>query len=159
MPLTSSNNTAISFDLIKNYDISHKNRGRERSWWVCVVGWRPWKKVYLHRPNQEDCVCVSVCVCESLSHVWLFLTPWTIARQALLSMEFSRQEYWSGLPCPSPGDLPNLTHGSIPGLPHCRQILYHLSHWGILKHLKQTSSHGGISVLSRNGLVSTRRTF
>ena len=34
-------------------------------------------------------------------------TPWTVALQALLSMEFSRQEYWSGLPFPSPGDLPN----------------------------------------------------
>ena len=33
--------------------------------------------------------------------------PWTVACQALLSMEFSRQDYWSGLPCPSPGDLPN----------------------------------------------------
>ena len=36
-----------------------------------------------------------------------FVTPWTVASQALLSMEFSRQEYWSGLPFPSPGDLPN----------------------------------------------------
>ena len=35
------------------------------------------------------------------------VTPWTVARQALLSMEFSRQEYWSGLPMPSPGDLPD----------------------------------------------------
>ena len=34
-------------------------------------------------------------------------TLWTVARQALLSMGFSRQEYWSGLPCPLPGDLPN----------------------------------------------------
>ena len=34
-------------------------------------------------------------------------TPWTVAHQATLSMEFSRQEYWSGLPCPPPGDLPN----------------------------------------------------
>ena len=33
--------------------------------------------------------------------------PWTVACQALLSMEFSRQEYWSGLPCPPPGDLPD----------------------------------------------------
>ena len=33
--------------------------------------------------------------------------PWTVDRQAPLSMEFSKQEYWSGLPCPSPGDLPN----------------------------------------------------
>ena len=41
------------------------------------------------------------------SHVQLFATPWTIASQAPLSMGFSRQEYWSGLPFPSPGDLPN----------------------------------------------------
>ena len=47
---------------------------------------------------------VVVCV---LSHVQLFMTPRTIARQAPLSVEFSRQEYWSGLPFPTPGDLPN----------------------------------------------------
>ena len=41
------------------------------------------------------------------SHVQLFLTLWTVAHQAPLSMGFSRQEYWSGLPCPLPGDLPN----------------------------------------------------
>ena len=39
------------------------------------------------------------------SHVWLFATPWTVTYQASLSMGFSRQEYWSGLPFPSPGDL------------------------------------------------------
>ena len=42
-------------------------------------------------------------------------TPWTAARQAPLSMEFSRQEYWSGLPCPSSGDLPK--PGIEPGSP------------------------------------------
>ena len=42
-----------------------------------------------------------------LSHVRLFATPWTVAYQALPSMGFSRQEHWSGLPFPSPGDLPN----------------------------------------------------
>ena len=42
-----------------------------------------------------------------LSHVRLFATPWTVAYQAPPSMGFSRQEYWSGLPFPSPGDLPN----------------------------------------------------
>ena len=47
-------------------------------------------------------------VCLLLSHVWLFATPWTVACQAPLSMEFSRQEYLGGLPCPSPGDLPDL---------------------------------------------------
>ena len=45
------------------------------------------------------------CVCESFSHVQLLATPWIVARQAPLSMEFSRQEYWSGLPLLSPGDL------------------------------------------------------
>ena len=46
------------------------------------------------------CVCVRSCV-------QLFVTPWTVAHQALLSMGFPRQEYWSGLPFPPPGDLPN----------------------------------------------------
>ena len=42
-----------------------------------------------------------------LSHVRLFATPWTVAHQALPSMGFSRQGYWSGLPFPSPGELPD----------------------------------------------------
>ena len=41
------------------------------------------------------------------SHVGLFATSWTVVSQALLSMGFSRQEYWSGLPCHFPGDLPD----------------------------------------------------
>ena len=44
---------------------------------------------------------------KSLSHVGLFAIPWTVVYQASLSMGFSRQEYWSGLPFPSPGDLPD----------------------------------------------------
>ena len=44
---------------------------------------------------------------NSPSRVWLLATPWTVAHQALLSMEFSRQEYWSGLPFPSPRDFPD----------------------------------------------------
>ena len=44
---------------------------------------------------------------KSLSRVQLFATPWTVAYQASPSMGFSRQEYWSGLPFPSPGDLPD----------------------------------------------------
>ena len=47
------------------------------------------------------------CVLSRFSCVRLFSTPWTVACQAPLSMGFSRQEYWSGLPCPPPGDLPN----------------------------------------------------
>ena len=46
-----------------------------------------------------------VIVVWSISRIWLFVPPWTVACQAPLSMEFSRQEYWSGLPFPSPGDL------------------------------------------------------
>ena len=46
-------------------------------------------------------------ICQLLSCIWLLATPWTVACQAPLSMEFSRQEYWSGLPCPPPGDLPD----------------------------------------------------
>ena len=44
---------------------------------------------------------------KSLSRVWLFATPWTVAYQASPSMEFSRQEYWSGLLFPIPGNLPD----------------------------------------------------
>ena len=48
-----------------------------------------------------------MCVLNRFSPVWLFATSWTVAHEAPLSMGFSRQEHWSGLPCPSPGDLPN----------------------------------------------------
>ena len=67
------------------------------------------------------------------SHVQLFATPWTVAYQAPPSMEFFRQEYWSGLPFPSPGIF--LTQGYNPGLPHYRQTLYRLSPQGSAKYL------------------------
>ena len=47
-----------------------------------------------------------VCAVQLLNGVQLFVAPWTGARQAPLSMEFSRQEYWNGLPFPTPEDLP-----------------------------------------------------
>ena len=79
---------------------------------------------------------------KSLSHVWLFATLWTVAYQAPLSMGFSSQGYWSGLPFPSPGIFPN--KASNPDLLHCGQTLYSLSHQGspivrvsILKALPQ----------------------
>ena len=59
-------------------------------------------------------------VLSGFSHNWLFEAPETVARQAPLSMRFSRQEYWSGLPCPFPGDLPN------PGIEP--RLLHHV-HW------------------------------
>ena len=55
------------------------------------------------------CVCVCVCVCVSmcvLSHIWLFPTLWTVAHEAPLCMEFSRQEYWSELPFLTPAVFP-----------------------------------------------------
>jgi len=58
---------------------------------------------------------------KSLSHVQLFATLWTVAYQAPLSMGFSRQGYWSGMPFPSPGALSNT--GIELSLPHCRQML------------------------------------
>ena len=48
-----------------------------------------------------------MCMLSHLSQVQLFVTLWTVAQQAPLSMGFSSQEYWSGLLCPLPGDLPN----------------------------------------------------
>ena len=53
-------------------------------------------------------------------------TPWTVACQTPLFMGFSRQKYWSGMPLPSLGDLPD--PGIGPGLLHCKQILYQLSY-------------------------------
>ena len=73
----------------------------------------PWKKSYEQSRVSE----VAQVVSDSLRPHGL-----TVAYQAPLSMGFSRQEYWSGFPFPSPGNLPD------PGLLHCRQILYHLSY-------------------------------
>ena len=57
----------------------------------------------------------------SITQSCLFATPWTIARQAPLSLGFSKEGYWSGLPFPPPGDLPDAM-----GLLHCKWILYWL---------------------------------
>ena len=84
--------------------------------------------------------------CQLLSHVQLFAIPRTIAYQALLSMEFSWQEYWSGLPFLLQGIF--LTQELNLGLLNCRLILYHLSHQGsqefkwilVCEHLQQLYS-------------------
>ena len=67
----------------------------------------------------------------SHSHVWLLTTLWTVARQAPLSMRFSRQEYWSGLPFPPPGDLldPGFELAS-PASPGLAGRFFTLSHLG-----------------------------
>ena len=61
-------------------------------------------------------------VISCLSYILFSVTPWTVAGPAPLSMGFSRQEYWSGLPRPPPGDLPK------PGINLC---LLHLLHWQV----------------------------
>ena len=66
--------------------------------------------------------------CQSLSHIQLFATPWTVVNQAPLSMEFPRQEYWSGLPFPPPGDL--LDPGIESASPELAAASLPLSHLG-----------------------------
>ena len=68
-------------------------------------------------------------VLSCMGCVWLFVTLWTVPHQTSLSMGFSRQEYWSGSLCPSPGELP--TQGLNLGPPQCRQILYHWATWEV----------------------------
>ena len=86
--------------------------------------------------------------CKSLSHVQLFVTSWIVACRAPLSMEFSRQEYWSGSHSHLQGIFPTLE--SNLGLPHCRQILYCLSHQGTPKVCvagRQKLGNGGIKLV------------
>ena len=64
-------------------------------------------KLFRHLVSSSFIGLLSGCVLSCFSCVQLFVTPWTVAHQAPLSMGFSRQEYWSGLPCPPPGDLPD----------------------------------------------------
>ena len=61
-------------------------------------------QIFLPSESLSECLRSWLCL---LSCVWLFVTPWTVACQALLSMGFSRQEYWSGWIFPPPGDLPD----------------------------------------------------
>ena len=77
---------------------------------------------------------ISSCMCaQSLSHVLLFATPWTVDHKAPLSMGLPRQEYWSGLPFPSPGDLPGPGIEPVPhGLLHWQMDSLPLSHVGSL---------------------------
>ena len=73
--------------------------GRVSAW---VVGFQ---NLLLGEDSEEGLYKTEKCL--SVSHVLLFATPWTAAHEASLAMDFSRQEYWNGLPFPSPGNLPN----------------------------------------------------
>ena len=80
---------------------------------------------YFKRAFCQEAACVLV---QPLSHIRLFETPWTVAWEVSLSMGFSRQEYWSGLAFPSPGDLSD--QGPNPDLLHCGRVL---SCWATLE--------------------------
>ena len=80
-----------------------------------VITFLPRSKCLLISWLQSPSAVILKVKVKSLSHVQLFATPWTVAHHASPSMEFSRQEYWSGLPFLSPGDLPN--PGIEPGSP------------------------------------------
>ena len=71
------------------------------------------------------CMLRCLCVLNHFSHVWLFMTLWTVAHQAPMSMEFSSQEHWSGLLCPP--DLPDLQFNPCRGSQF--DHLLHLLHW------------------------------
>ena len=91
-----------------------------------------WHKVSLKSKQGQCCTepntCIKVGSLWMVCHVRLFVTPWTAVCQAPLFLEVSRQVYWSGCHAYLPGIF--LTQGPNPGLPHCRQILYLLSHQG-----------------------------
>ena len=94
---------------------------------------------------------VVLCLWAVLRWAWLFATPWTVAHQAPLSMEFSRQEYWSGLPFPSPGDLPDLGIKLMsPVSPALAGVSSALSHHGsLLAELKARPGKRFLTVLLR----------
>ena len=79
------------------------------------LGLTHFSQVLYHLSHLESVQSRSENEVKLLSRVRLFATPWTVAYQAPLSMGFSRQEYWSGLPFPSPGDIPD--PGIEPGSP------------------------------------------
>ena len=89
--------------------------------------------VYIYSLNFNGCFAffTLTCVLSRFSRVQLFATPWTVALQAPLSMAFSRQEYWSGLPCPPPRDLPDPgMEASSPLAPALQADSLLLSHQG-----------------------------
>ena len=90
-------------------------------------------------------LCTDVVHAQWLSCVEFFVTPWTVNCQAPLSMEFSRQEYWSGLPFSAPGDLPHSgMEPMFPALQADSLPLFYLGspmHWCYLKTIEFTSSY------------------
>ena len=102
--------------------------------------WKTWILIHLLQPELAQavgimylqmvgtlllqCFYTIVIIVQLLNHIQPFATPWTVAHQAALSLKFSRQEYWSGLPFLSPGDLPG------PEMEHCISCTGRQSHQG-----------------------------
>ena len=104
---------AVRIEIVKAHVPLSKWKQQLAPSWHLNHGW--------HEPTPLLPKCIHVCA-QSLSYVWLFATPWTIACQTPLSMGFSRQEYWSGLPFPFPGNhyhrlKPSFLHWQVDSLP------------------------------------------
>ena len=116
---------------------------------------RDYLELLYHNDLIKKCCCCLIARREVAQSCPTLCDPMDSSlHQAPPSMGFSKQEYWSGLPIPSPGDLPD--PGIEPGLPHCRQTLYHLSHQGSpvqLFHNPMDCSPPGSSV---HGISQTR---
>ena len=113
----------LSFLFANNRRVKSTKGHRLASWWystwinvIVTVPKSCYCKTLMKGPTDEIdgtrlkswCkVCFCACLLNCFSCVRLFATLWTVAHQALLSMGFSRQEYWSGLPCLPPGELPD----------------------------------------------------
>ena len=90
--------------------------------------------------TRNKAVTLATIRAQSLSRVQLFVTPWTVTCQAPLSMGFSRQEYWRGLPCPSPGHLPSPgIEPTLSCLLHWQAVSYPRSHRGSLATVQRGS--------------------
>ena len=94
-----------------------KKKGKQKRKGIVIIVGNIWQTLQLARRLDDSYFPVSKLILPSkkyvrelaqlLSHVWLFAMLWTVAHQSPLSMEFFRQEYWSGLPFPPPGNLPD----------------------------------------------------
>ena len=97
----------------------------------CAAKWFTYTCIYIYF---FQILFLYVCVLSRFSHIQLFMTLWTITLHAPLSMGFFRQEYWSGLSCSPPRDLPDPGDQTHISYISCvdRQVLYHWCHLGSL---------------------------
>ena len=99
LPLSVPGSLPYYYLLLINFFIVSRLSASANTWSSHVIFTRP--------PSASLRAALRACVLSRFSHVQLCATPWTVAPWALLSMGFSRREYWSGLPCSPPGDHPD----------------------------------------------------